>query len=40
MMRKIVVVIWLVVAMPIALMFTLVEMAWGAIRRIGKTKKY
>ena len=39
MMRKIVVVIWLVVAMPIALMFTLVEMVWGAIRRIGKTKK-
>ena len=39
MMRKIVVVIWLIVAMPIALVFTLVEMAWGAIRRIGKTKK-
>ena len=39
MMRKIVVFIWLIVAMPIALLFTLVEMAWGAIRRIGKTKK-
>lgn len=39
MMRKIVVVIWLIVAMPIALMFTFVEMAWGAIRKIGKTKK-
>lgn len=38
MMRKIVVVIWLIVAMPIALLFTLVEMAWGAIMRIGKTK--
>lgn len=37
--RKIVVVIWLIVAMPIALLFTLVEMAWGAIRRIGITKK-
>lgn len=39
MMRKVVIVIWLIVAMPIALLFTLVEMAWGAIRRIGKTKK-
>lgn len=39
MMRKVVIVIWLVIAMPIALVFTLVEMAWGAISRIGKTKK-
>ena len=39
MMRKILVLIWLIVAMPIALMFTLVEMAWGAISRIGKPKK-
>lgn len=33
MMRKIVLVIWLIVAMPIALVFTLVEMACKAIRR-------
>ena len=39
MMRKIVIVIWLIVAMPIALVFALVEMACKAIRRIGKSKK-
>lgn len=33
MMRKIVVVIWLIVALPIALLFTLVEMACKAVRR-------
>ena len=36
MMRKIVVVIWLIVALPIALMFTLVEMACKAVRRVTK----
>lgn len=39
MMRKIVIYIWLIVVLPIALLFTLVEMACKAIRRIGKTKK-
>lgn len=34
MMRKVVIVIWLIVAMPIALLFTLVEMACKAVRRI------
>lgn len=36
MMRKIVVFIWLVIAMPIALLFTLVEMACKAVRRVTK----
>lgn len=36
MMRKIVIVIWLIVAMPIALLFTLLEMACKAVRRVTK----
>lgn len=39
MMRKIVIAIWLLVAVPVAIVFSMVEMLVGAVRRVLKRKE-
>lgn len=39
MMRKVVIVIWILIAVPVAIVFSMVEMLVGAVRRALKRKE-